>query len=186
MKKKSVWLAVGVTVLLALTMCHSRINYPNANKQLYVLVNLHPDEGHLRMYSVNYQREGLIKYCTPMTILDVSEKQAKIRDDATGKVYTYLLQTKTMRTSIEEHLNKLFAESCDRTTVDKMSPVDKEGIESGTVKTGMSKEAVLVAIGYPPESETPDLASDRWKYWTNRMLTFVVEFKDGVVSNIIR
>lgn len=48
----------------------------------------------------------------------------------------------------------------------------------------MSKDAVLVAIGYPPITRTPTLESDDWTYWSNRFNTFIVYFENGKVSRI--
>ena len=187
MKKTFIINGLCLVILCCTFACGSgRIEYANTNQQLYTLVNLHPDEAHLRMYSVNYQREGLIKYCTPVTILKVTAKAAVIRDDATSKKYTYFFHLKSMNTNQQEHLNKIFSTACDPSLVKNMSEEDQAGIESGTVSVGMSKDGVLIAIGYPPEHETPTLDGDRWKYWTNRMATFVVVFKDGIVTDIIR
>jgi len=187
MKKIIKAACIMAVILPGILACGSgRIEYANANKQLYTLVNLHPDEAHARMYSVNYQREGLIKYCTPVTITQVSSKAAVIRDDSTGKTYQYIFHMKSMRTSQQEHLNRIFSTACDPSLIEQLSEEDQKGIDIGNVSVGMTKDGVLIAIGYPPEHETPSLENDRWKYWTNRMATFVVVFQDGVVVDIIR
>jgi len=48
----------------------------------------------------------------------------------------------------------------------------------------MSKEAVILAIGYPPEHVTPTLESNTWKYWRTRFATQLVSFVDGKVVDI--
>ncbi|MEN8141249.1 MAG: serine/threonine-protein kinase [Thermodesulfobacteriota bacterium] len=45
---------------------------------------------------------------------------------------------------------------------------DVAAIKEGRVVTGMSKEAVLLAYGFPPEHVTKSLAANRWVYWRNR------------------
>jgi hypothetical protein len=37
----------------------------------------------------------------------------------------------------------------------------------------MSRNAVLAAIGYPPQHATPSLSSDEWMYWATRYDRFI-------------
>jgi len=62
------------------------------------------------------------------------------------------------------------------------TPVEKEAIRQGTLEPGMSKDAVLMAYGYPPEHRTPSLGLPTWIYWTNRFVSKRLIFsKDGRV-----
>ncbi len=71
-------------------------------------------------------------------------------------------------------------------SLDHFSEVDRKGIESGKVYTGMSREGVLTALGYPAVHGTPSLENDRWTYWRNRFVTMAVEFDpNGYVRNIV-
>jgi hypothetical protein len=40
----------------------------------------------------------------------------------------------------------------------------------------MSKEAVIISVGIPPDHKTPDLKSNRWIYWKNRFKNKAVCF----------
>ena len=62
--------------------------------------------------------------------------------------------------------------------------MERENINAGTVKNGMSKAAVVVARGYPPAIETPSLKRNQWKYWRNRWDTIVVTFNNDRVVNV--
>jgi outer membrane protein assembly factor BamE (lipoprotein component of BamABCDE complex) len=58
-----------------------------------------------------------------------------------------------------------------------MSEIDKKGINDAMVYIGMNNEAVIIAIGYPPEFATPDIYhSQRWHYWAKRCDQFYVNF----------
>jgi len=61
---------------------------------------------------------------------------------------------------------------------------EKENILAGTVALGMSKAAVIKALGYPPKHKTPSLDANQWRYWKNRYGTMLVTFADGRVSGI--
>jgi outer membrane protein assembly factor BamE (lipoprotein component of BamABCDE complex) len=51
-------------------------------------------------------------------------------------------------------------------------------IEQGAVEPGMTREQVLMALGYPPAHRTPALEASPWHYWQNRWHQFLVVF-DG-------
>jgi len=62
---------------------------------------------------------------------------------------------------------------------------EKSSIEKGEVKAGMSKRAVLVSYGRPPEVATTSLDSNAWKYWRDRFDTFIVNFENDRVTDIV-
>jgi predicted nucleotidyltransferase component of viral defense system len=57
-------------------------------------------------------------------------------------------------------------------------------IQAGEVENGMSKDAVIASLGYPPKHETPTLNGNQWRYWRTIFTTFVVHFEDGKVVSI--
>ena len=56
---------------------------------------------------------------------------------------------------------------------------DKKNILRGRVTIGMSKKAVLLTRGYPPAHKTPNLKSNRWRYWEERSHSHYYYFVDG-------
>ncbi len=90
-----------------------------------------------------------------------------------------------MEMSPQEYVNLITSNK--PVSLDHFSEIDRKGIKAGKVYTGMSKEGVLTAFGYPAVHGTPSLESDRWTYWRNRFVTKVVEFdSNGHVQNIIQ
>jgi hypothetical protein len=64
-------------------------------------------------------------------------------------------------------------------------PEVQEVIKSSRVSRGMTREQVLMALGYPMASETPHLDARRWKYWLWTFSPFDVHFgADGRVTDI--
>ncbi|MCA9582327.1 MAG: hypothetical protein KC416_11070 [Myxococcales bacterium] len=172
-------LAVG----LLLVACGGR-SRANPEQTLYTLTNLHPDEGRHQLYSVNYQSEGLIPRCTPVSVLALNRKRAVIQINSSGVKYTYGFHTRSMREDVQTHMNKYFGPECDVNRPAALSQADQAGIRDGQIYEGMSKEGVILAVGYPPEHRTPTLDSDVWVYWRTRMATFEVIFEGGVVKYI--
>jgi hypothetical protein len=153
------------------------------NKPVYTLVNLHPDEKRMKLYSVNFQQDGLIPVCTQVNIVDVTNKNLTFKISSTDKQYT--LTKHKSSPDFSKYLSNYFGTECNSSKIKKLSTLDQQGIKDGVVKEGMTKEGVKYAIGFPPEHKTPDLNSNEWLYWKNRFNTFKVEFKDNTVSNII-
>lgn len=60
-----------------------------------------------------------------------------------------------------------------------MTDEEIQAIKHGTIINGMSKSAVLVAYGYPPENRTGSIHSSTWIYWGNKFSTFRVCFDDN-------
>ena len=153
------------------------------NKPVYTLVNLHPDEKRMKLYSVNFQQDGLIPVCTQVNIVDVTNKNLTFKISSTDKQYT--LTKHKSSPDFSKYLSNYFGTECNNSKIKKLSTLDQQGIKDGVVKKGMTKEGVKYAIGFPPEHKTPSLNNNEWLYWKNRFNTFRVEFKDNTVSNII-
>jgi hypothetical protein len=151
--------------------------------EAYTLVNLHPDEGRKRLYSVNYQQPGLIPRCTRVVIKSVDSKAMKFRLADGGAEYEYIFHN-SLRDSVPKHLDKYFGASCDKAKVQQMSKADQDGIAAGRVAEGMTRDGVILAIGYPPEHATPSLEANAWRYWKNRFGTMLVHFEGDKVVRI--
>lgn len=57
-------------------------------------------------------------------------------------------------------------------------PKVREAIKSARVMTGMTREQVLMSVGYPISSENPQLDATLWRYWLTSFAEFQVVF-DG-------
>lgn len=153
--------------------------------------NLHADLVYNKVSSVNYQLLGeLIPWGTEVRINRVEGRRLVFEDVAKHRRYSYEFHWKTkMAVPLADHLDRIFLKSADelKQQVEGLSEIDKDGIYEGRVKLGMSREGVLVAIGYPPEFANPEeLMSDRdWLYWVNRHSKVVISFgRDGLVNRI--
>ena len=68
--------------------------------------------------------------------------------------------------------------------ISKSSKKIQDAIKTGQVITGMTKQEVLEAYGYPPAHATPSLDSNSWKFWKTRWNTMIVYFTKDKVSRI--
>jgi len=85
-----------------------------------------------------------------------------------------------------ENINGIFHRTLGKTPVDltRFSAKEKTSIEAGEVEPGMSKDSVIVSLGYPPKHQTPTLKGNQWRYWRNTFGTFVVHFEDDKVKSV--
>ncbi len=156
----------------------------------YLGCNLHVDPGRTKLSSINYQLQGhLLTWGTKIRVVEVLRNKIKIRNMKTNKDYYYEFHWRTRKaTPLPTHLKRIFVNdiSSVEKTVEGMSKKDKEGIYKGKVMVGMTKKAVLVAIGYPPEFATADPMNERqWHYWRKRYKKFHVLFdNNGLVYEI--
>jgi serine/threonine protein kinase len=146
----------------------------------YTLVNLHPDK--TRLFDVNYQESGFIPLCTRVRIDEQDKKLVRFTVLATGQRFEYVHHH--VIPDFQANVDRVFGYSCVRGRAAALSSLDQQGIREGHVLPGMTKEGVILAIGYPPEHATPSTASNDWRYWTGRFSTMIVQFQDGRVSNI--
>jgi hypothetical protein len=62
----------------------------------------------------------------------------------------------------------------------------REAIEAGRIALGMTKEQVVVSVGYPPAHATPAMDAETWKYWYDTHGTYeVVWGNDGRVKDVV-
>jgi hypothetical protein len=176
-------LVVGSVVATAAGLPPDTLPLKRMEGHYYFLgYNLHADLQFNKVSSVNYQLQGaLLPWGTEVRVLRVQRNHLLFEVVGKGKRYRYEIYRKTRRSvPLAEHLGRVFLENPDRLKqlVAGMSEIDKDGIYEGRVKPGMSREGVLVAIGYPPEfANRQALMTDRdWSYWISRFSKMVVSF----------
>jgi len=131
--------------------------------------------------ATNYQIGILIPVNSKVTLESIDTKQ--IIFDYNG--LKIILRNIPKYTGIG--IAKLYARyfASQKVNLDKFTSLERKAIESAQAMKGISKEALLVALGYPPAHTTPSLKMNEWKYWQSRWSTFVVKFKDDKVEQIV-
>ncbi len=131
--------------------------------------------------TVNYRRGKFLPVNTPVTFIRYTANSIYIRlpDDETICIYNVTAYS-------GENLNGIFKRTLSTSKIDlnEFTQEEQKAIKFGEVRIGMSKQAVLVAVGYPPKHKTVSLESNHWRYWRHRYGTFVVEFENDSVVNI--
>lgn len=159
------------------------LGLPGSGK-VYTLANLHADDRDKVVSAANFQYVGVIPVCSEVTLLAADQKSLQFKVAATGQEYSYVYHGAAVE-PFEQVLARYFGPRCPHAELDALSPVEKEGVRLGTAAKGMRKQAVILAMGYPPPSATRTLELPTWQYWATSGTSFIVVFDDdGVVQGI--
>ncbi len=137
--------------------------------------NVHP--------TTNYQVGATIPVNTQIKLIEMNDKTISVEVGTTGQKLTVKNFSKHTGDDIHQAFNKLFGKQ--QVDLTQFTKLEREHIDASSVAKGMRKKAVLVAIGYPPNTRTANLEANSWVYWRHRYNTFSVNFKNDKVVEIV-
>ncbi len=140
-----------------------------------------------KIYSTNYKKGSILPAGTTVEVVSRSRKKIVIQDTESGMHYTILYVRKHHPGLHHDAVyDRMLTKKTFEALTSGLTAEEVDAIRDGVVRVGMSKEAVLVSQGYPPETRTPDRNSRIWKYWASRFDTFDVYFdEEGIVTQIV-
>ena len=153
----------------------------------YTKVNIwYEDPG--KILSTNYHRGAIIPFSTKVNITgQTKDKISFTAKDLPGMTFGLVNVPKHSLVNTEELFKQYFTQDdpkAQNAEFHKFSAKEKDNIENGTLIEGMSKEAVIVAYGYPPKHKTPAQSSNLWTYWDARYIRKIVTFKNNLVTKL--
>lgn len=183
--------------LVALTLtavgCRSsrgseRISDELLDTTVYTKVGMHFDaqRGRHVMHSTNYI--GVPIYLPPGSQLTLTKKGRKgftlVDSEDIEHVITW--QPRHSMMSMDKWYDMHFSATPVRLP-EGLTEQERNAISEGVAEIGMSREAVFLALGYPPKSNNPSLRSKSLKYETRRFFARRITFNDeGAVTKISR
>lgn len=88
--------------------------------------------------------------------------------------------------TIGDWARKMIVQEDPRGRIGRWPEPVQRAVRAGKVAIGMTKEQVIVSLGYPPAHETPSLDAERWKYWYGKFDTFLVVWDaQGRVRDVV-
>ncbi|QPK62196.1 hypothetical protein IVG45_15210 [Methylomonas sp. LL1] len=133
--------------------------------------------------TTNYRKGQLIPINTAVTLQSMESDEAKLKLVDNGRPLTIENVAKFTKDDMQTAFNKIAGPN--KVDLSRFSADERDAIQAGQVRQGMSKKAVLAAIGYPPQHETPSLEGNTWTYWSNLFNKFIVKFKNDKVESIV-
>ena len=88
--------------------------------------------------------------------------------------------------SLEKFISKLVVKTNPKSKIDRYPEKVRTAIKNGKVIPGMTREQVIISVGYPPTHRTPTLDSPVWHHWQSKAGRFEVRWDDkGKVKEIL-
>jgi hypothetical protein len=159
-----------------------------ANEKFYLKNNIHAQAGQrdTKASYANWTDPGaghlIIPVNTPVEF-GKYRKGLVINNLTDGRKIFFEFHGRNMGMSVDQYIHLIASPTT--VNLDKLSNIDRKGISEGKVYTGMTKQGVRTALGYPASHRTPSLEDNTWIYWRNRFQTQTIEFDpNGRVTHI--
>jgi hypothetical protein len=167
---------------LAAILAFAAANAASAADKLYTSYNIWFEQP-TKVYSTNYQKGNLLPAGSQVKDVKRSSKNLEFTDVKLDIRFTFEFVGKHHPGLTREQWIDRFLTPRDFAALSKdLTAAEIKAIRAGQVQAGMSKKAVLLAAGYPPEVATASTELDVWKYWRHRFGSYEVRFDDGRVS----
>jgi hypothetical protein len=151
------------------------------SRPLYTCCNLHYSREVIN--DANYDVGGLLPFGSAVTIDSMTEDAVTFHSGATRLTLEHAFGKNQQ--SSQQYFSKIFVETNPHDAFVTYPASVQDAIRDGRVERGMTKEQVLMSIGYPPIHRTASTDLDTWLYWYNRWTTYQVQFgANGKVSAV--
>ena len=132
---------------------------------------------------LNYASQERIPAGTPIKIVDYG--RWRIITEIGGRRIRIGLDYGRRQETLAQYARKLTVDRDLRFRIASFPPLVQDAIAAGKLLPGMSKEQVVMAVGFPPRHETPSVADARWKLWYSSRVPYFVAFDErGRVKEI--
>jgi hypothetical protein len=171
---------------VALAACHPPVS-PEVLTQwqgrtLYTCCTIHYE--HSDVSDANYFVGSTLPFGSPVVVERMTSDSATFRSGATQ--LTLYQSYGRDQESAQQYFSKIFVETDPHTVFATWPQPVQKAITDGRVERGMTRQQVIMSLGYPPTHRTASTDLNTWTYWYNRWVTYQVQFgDDGKVSNIV-
>ena len=182
-------LKITSTILLIIVLsavhCHAK-DKAIPKQKLYTAYNIW-EWKYFNMRCINYKDTGrrsfipagtevsepkIDKYCSNPGSQSDCSKIISFKTTTNNKNYKIFF-TKNYHPgkTIKDYKKNMFTTKNFEELTTGLTKYEINAIKTGVIQNGMSKEAVLICYGPPPEHATPNLNSNAWLYWKNKKTT---------------
>ena len=147
----------------------------------YTCCNFHFDRDWIS--DANFGNLPMIPAGTRIRVLDYGFNRASVEID--GKPFRIGHDYGRSQESLEQFIAKLVVKSDPKAKIERAPARVREAIQAGRVLPGMTREQVIMAVGYPPTHRTPTLETPVWHVWGSRAGRYEIHWKDGKVERLV-
>lgn len=166
-------------LLLSAAAAHAQ---PAELRESFLCCNMRSDGSWIS--DINYTGNGkaVVPAGTPLTLVGFGRQRVNVLIDgkrqSIGNDYSRDL-------TLEAFARRYLVTEDPRPKIAAAPAKIRQAIESARVTKGMTREQVLMAIGYPVTSENPHFDAKVWRYWIGSWSPYEVHFDDrGLVRDV--
>lgn len=188
---------VLTALLAALAACRGPVvQSPVTGQSRYLCCNVRYEKP---VITDNFYQVGtLIPVGTRVEILEVRTDSIRFRPEGHPEI-TLVEKYGRQQLPFDQFVSRIFVETDPleqlprtvaatrgkrRARVTAPSPSRRELVERGVVEPAMTREEVIMILGYPPAHRTPSLEQPEWHYWKNRWDDYAVVFEGDRVARV--
>jgi hypothetical protein len=150
-------------------------------RQGFACCNLHFDKDWIN--DGNYAKFPMVPAGTPIELESYGKNRAFVKVD--GKQMLLGHDYGRDQETLEQWVNKIVISEDPRARIGAYPQDVQQAILAGKVVLGMTREQVIVAVGYPLTSENGPLESSTWKMWRSTHGEYDLTFgPDGRLNSI--
>lgn len=174
---------IGVAFLIAAACigCSTSPLENNHGTEVYTKVGMWINDG--RHMTSNYEKGIFLPPNTKLVVHSSSNNSIDLRIPDKRDRFKLVNRHDHTKLNIEEIYDRYFSETPINTN--NLQDFEVEAIQEGRIIEGMTKQATLLARGYPPVHRTPSVERDEWIYWKTPTDRIRVEFEKNKVKYII-
>jgi len=148
----------------------------------YTCCNFHYDKDWIS--DANWRVQPMIPAGARIKVLDYGFNRASVEID--GKPMRIGQDYGRKEEKLEQFIQKLVVKNDPKARIARYPEKVRAAIHEGRVIPGMTREQVIIAVGYPPTHRTPILDAPVWNLWASRTNRYEVHFNSkGVVEKIV-
>src|SRR5258708_24691745 len=167
---------------LAAILAFAGANAASAADQRYTAYNIWFEQP-TKVYSTNYQKGNIFPAGSPVKDVVRSKSKLEFTDPKLNMKFSIEFVGKHHPGLTGEQWIDRFLTTRDFAALSKgLTAAELKAIRAGQTQAGMSKKAVILSAGYPPEVATASTQLHTWKYWRDPFRNYLVQFRDRKVS----
>jgi hypothetical protein len=153
---------------------HKRDNYVRVG---YACCNLHHEGDWIS--DSNLGQLPFVPVGTPIKVKSIDGRGYRAYVEIDGKPMRLGLDYGRQAETTEQWVNKIVVPDDPKARLAKFPARTRNAIAKGQLLTGMSREQVIMAVGYPQTDQNPKLDGLYWRYWWSSFDEYDVRWGKG-------
>ena len=130
----------------------------------------------------NYAQLPMIPAGSPIKVISYGSNRAQVEIE--GKPYRLGHDYGREQETLEQWVRKLVVDQDPKVKLAAYPPAVRKAIQNGQIMVGMTKEQVIMAVGYPLTNENPRLDAPLWRYWWSSFGEYQVHWSGDRVGKV--